>query len=166
MHWENLINAQTQSRVCNMLGWTLVILTMRWCGQLKQNKKKFTLQATHKQHLINLCVFMRVFQSACHDIPPSIWCNVRGLIFVTMATQLRRAFTVWAASLSMPVTLGGLEMRRHHLTCVATAGTVGSWVNAGNTFFGDSPKTIGWRALFNCCVEYCNYETVSQILRE
>lgn len=35
----------------------------------------------------------------------------------------------------MPVTLGGLGMRRHHLTCMATAGTVGSWVNAGYTSF-------------------------------
>lgn len=30
-------------------------------------------------------------------------------------------------------------------------------------FWGDSPKTIGWLALFNCRVEYCNYKTVSQI---
>lgn len=32
--------------------------------------------------------------------------------------------------------------------------------------FGDSPKTVGWAVLFNCCVEYCNYKSVSQILRE
>lgn len=45
----------------------------------------------------------------------------------------------------MPVTLGGLEMRRHHLTCVATAGTVGSSVKAG-TFLEFNPKQLAeWR---------------------
>lgn len=44
-------------------------------------------------------------------------------------------FTVWAASVLTPVTLGGLEMRRHHQMCAATAGTVGSWVKASNKFW-------------------------------
>lgn len=33
-------------------------------------------------------------------------------------------------------------MTGHHLTCVATAGTVGSWVNAGNTFLEIHPKQL------------------------
>ncbi len=36
-------------------------------------------------------------------------------------------------------------MRRHHLTCVATAGTVGSWVKTGNAFLEIHPKQLAER---------------------
>lgn len=65
-----------------------------------------------------------------------------GLIFITMTIQLH----YWIYSMSSipltPVTLGGLEMRGHHLMCVTTAGTVSSWVKARNTFLEIHPKQL------------------------
>lgn len=56
-------------------------------------------------------------------------------------------------------------MRRHHLTCVATAGRVGSWVNAGNTFLEIHPKQLAERC-YLIVVLNTVITSVSQILRE
>lgn len=148
--------------VCSVLAWNLPMLMMCWwCGQLKQTKKQIKIT---KQQLI---CGPGVCSCACSS---GVWCDVWGLIFMLTdrVAAIVHFYSTEQHPLSAPVTLGGLEMRRHHLTCVATAGTAGSWVNARDAFFfffwGDSPKTIGWLALFNCRVEYCNYKTVSQIL--
>ncbi len=163
MHWEKLMNALLQCSVCrcwvNLYPWKLVMPMMCRCGQLK----------SHKQHLINLWDWF-VCSCMCSNLlvmTSHLMSGVMSEVLFSWAKPLicTTEFTVWATSLLTPVTLDRLEMRERHLTCVATAGTVGGLVNAGDAFFRVSLKN-NWTALFNCCVEYCNYKTASQISKE
>lgn len=133
--------------VCSVLAWNLPMLMMCWwCGQLKQTKKQIKIT---KQQLI---CGPGVCSCACSS---GVWCDVWGLIFMLTdrVAAIVHFYSTEQHPLSAPVTLGGLEMRRHHLTCVATAGTAGSWVNARDAFFffffGEiHPKQLAdWRYL-------------------
>lgn len=108
---------------------------------------------------------MYVSQAACCEIPTSVWYNGKGLILITMTIQPH----YWIHSMNS-TTLDACQIRwaGNEETSPDVCGNSWHSRQPGESWhiFGVLPKTIGWVALFYCCVEYCNYKTVSQILRE